>query len=172
MGVDGGDGAGGGGQSGPVEALADGLYDGELVDVAGLLGRRAEAGLDGLLDGDCGLSVPAAWPGVQRATVYWTRVGGGYYLYAHSPDQLYGAGVDPGNYRQSGAGGVLHGDVSSALQQGGELGAVLLGVEARHDGAGEVAELAGVYGGDEQPDLALGRNEEVDAAGGVRLRAV
>ena len=38
--------------------------------------------------------------------------------------------------------------------------------------SGKVAELAGVYGGDEQPDLALGRNEEVDAPGGVRLRAV
>ncbi len=57
MGVDGGDRAGRGGQLAPIEAIADGLYDGELVDLAGALAGEAEAGFYGLLDRDCGPSV-------------------------------------------------------------------------------------------------------------------
>ncbi len=104
--------------------------------------------------------------------MYCTKIGGGYHLYTHTPDQLYGAGVDPGNDRQTGAGGILHRDASNVFQRRGELGAVLLGIQVWNNVSGKVAELAGVYGGDEQPDLALGRNEEVDAPGGVRLGAV
>ena len=99
MGVDGGDRAGGGGQSGLGEGVADGLYDSELVDLAGTLAGEAEAGLDGLLDRDCGPSVAGRLAGRPECDGVLHQIGGGYHLYTHTPDQLYGAGVDPGNHR-------------------------------------------------------------------------
>ena len=129
MGVDGGDGAGGGGQSGLGEGVADGLYDGVLVGLAGALAGKVEAGLDGLSDGGCGLSVAGRLAGGPEGDGVLDEIGGGYYLYTQSPDELYGAGIDPGDDWEAGAGGVLHRYDSRALEQGGELGAVLLGIE-------------------------------------------
>ena len=60
-----------------AKAIADGLYDSELVGLAGTLAGtlagEVEAGLDGLPDRGCGPSVAGRLAGVQRATVYCTR---------------------------------------------------------------------------------------------------